>query len=126
MLFGSFWYFQDRGGSVTTTYDECLAEIELTEELAREEGLEIDRVGFESALEQQRAVSRAGAASRFADTVRERADLYARYSAQPTEFLGYTQLEAEGTITGLLDLAQAVDVAEAGQEIGRASCRERV
>jgi alanyl-tRNA synthetase len=98
-------------------YDTYGFPLELTEELAREEGLEIDRVGFESALEQQRAVSRAGAASRFADTVRERADLYARYSAQPTEFLGYTQLEAEATITGLLDLAQAVEVAEAGQEI---------
>jgi alkanesulfonate monooxygenase SsuD/methylene tetrahydromethanopterin reductase-like flavin-dependent oxidoreductase (luciferase family) len=37
MLFGSFWYFQDRGGPATTTYDECLAEIELTEELGFDE-----------------------------------------------------------------------------------------
>ncbi|HZS01105.1 MAG TPA: LLM class flavin-dependent oxidoreductase [Chloroflexota bacterium] len=37
MQFGSFWYFQDRGQPVTQTYDECLAEIELTEELGFDE-----------------------------------------------------------------------------------------
>ncbi len=98
-------------------YDTYGFPLELTEELAREEGLGVDRAGFESALEQQRVVSRAGAATRFADTVRQRAELYARYSVQPTEFLGYSQLEAEATIVGILDLTRAIESAEAGQEI---------
>ena len=98
-------------------YDTYGFPLELTEELARDEGLAVDRDGFISALERQRALSRAGAAGRFADTARERAALYANYSLRPTEFVGYSQLEAVARVVGILEPTKEIEVGEAGQEV---------
>jgi alanyl-tRNA synthetase len=98
-------------------YDTYGFPLELTEELARDVGLGVDREGFAAALEHQRAVSRAGAAGRFADTVRARAELYARYGQQPVDFVGWRQLEAEATLIGILEPTRAIEIAEAGQEV---------
>lgn len=97
-------------------YDTFGFPFELTEELAREAGLTVDRRGFEEALERQRVLSRASV-GRFADTQRQRAELYARFSAQPTEFVGYDHTEAEAKVVAILGLAEAKVEANAGDEV---------
>ncbi|MDW8059047.1 MAG: alanine--tRNA ligase [Thermomicrobium sp.] len=97
-------------------YDTYGFPLELTEELARESGLSVDRAGFERALERQRELSRASV-GRFADTQRQRAELYARFSGRPTEFLGYETLQAEATVLGILDVNDLREEAEAGEEV---------
>ena len=68
--------------------------LEMTQEIAGEAGVEIDRAGFESALEAQRSRSRAhGAAAQTSDA----GDDLSTDDA-PTAFLGYAQLEAEAVV----------------------------
>jgi len=104
------------GDEAFRLYDTYGFPLELTEELAREAGLEVDRAGFERALERQRELSRASV-GRFADTQRQRAGLYARFSEQPTEFLGYEQLQAEATVVGIIGIDQTREEAEAGDQV---------
>lgn len=104
------------GDEAFRLYDTYGFPLELTEELAREASLEVDRAGFERALERQRELSRASV-GRFADTQRQRAGLYARFSERPTEFLGYEQLQAEVTVVGILGIDQTREEAEAGDQV---------
>jgi alanyl-tRNA synthetase len=70
--------------------------VELTEELARERGLEVDRDGYERAMEEQRA--RARAASKFGqeEGAGSRASWTVVSEGADSEFLGYRTLAAEG------------------------------
>ncbi|WP_448574666.1 alanine--tRNA ligase [Thermomicrobium sp.] len=104
------------GDEAFRLYDTYGFPLELTEELARESGFTVDRAGFERALERQRELSRASV-GRFADTQRQRAELYARFSERPTEFVGYDHLETTATIVGVLGLSELRQEAEAGEEI---------
>ena len=84
--------------------------IELTQELLGDAGLSVDTDRFAELLEQQRARAREAAKK-----VPIGLDAGA---VPPTEFVGYTQPEAEGTIVTLLDLEnREIDVAEEGQEV---------
>ncbi len=95
-------------------YDTYGFPLELTAEMATEEGLSVDEDGFRIAMERQRETSRSGAA--FKAEGRDRADLYA--SIQPrTEFLGYSETEAHATIVAILGPDGAMDQAEAGQQV---------
>jgi alanyl-tRNA synthetase len=104
------------GDEAFRLYDTYGFPLELTEELARESGFTVDRAGFERALERQRELSRASV-GRFADTQRQRAELYAQFSERPTEFVGYDRLETTATIVGILGLSDLRQEAEAGEEI---------
>ena len=69
-------------------YDTHGIPVELIEEISRDEGLQVDRQGFEAAMEGQRARSRATAKFEAADvSVYDRLDLPARQS----EFRGYPE-----------------------------------
>ncbi len=69
--------------------------IELTEEIARERGLEVDRAGFERAMEEQR--ERARAASKFARTDERAAAPWTDAVKGPdSQFLGYPSMSAGG------------------------------
>lgn len=90
--------------------------IELTEEIATERGLAVDREGFEAAMEQQRSRARAafeGAAD--ADTSEAYRSLLR--GVDQTEFVGYTDLEATGTVLALVREGTAVEQADEGQDI---------
>ncbi|HEX2030788.1 MAG TPA: alanine--tRNA ligase [Actinomycetota bacterium] len=86
---------------------------ELTEELAREQGLEVDAEGFERLMEEQRERARA-AARGVAD---RRALVEAAREGGPTEFLGYERLEAEAAIRALIAGERAVGSATEGQAV---------
>ncbi|MEU1970376.1 alanine--tRNA ligase [Microbacterium sp. NPDC019599] len=88
--------------------------IDLTLEIAEEAGLTVDRAAFDSLMQEQRARAKADAKARkrqLADTSVYR-DLRAKGE---TAFTGYTDLETESTVLGILVDGTPVDRATAGQ-----------
>ncbi|MGB8635849.1 MAG: alanine--tRNA ligase [Rhodanobacteraceae bacterium] len=73
-------------------YDTYGFPVDLTADIARERGLEVDMDGFEKAMQAQR--QRARAASQFASGTHMPAELVK--SLQATEFLGYDRLAVDG------------------------------
>ena len=82
---------------------------ELTAEIAREQGLEVDMPGFEAEMARQREQSRA--AQGFSGGM-EMLTAYENLGVEPSRFVGYTQLSRETVIAALL-----VDNAPAGHAI---------
>ncbi len=89
--------------------------LELTQEIAREHGLEVDVAGFEREMEAQRKRGRA-AGGKFAGD-REDQRRYEALGAAPTAFLGYETLAADTTVVGLLRDGEPVQSAAAGDEV---------
>ena len=88
---------------------------ELTQEIAREHGLEVDMGGFEREMEDQRSQSRS-VGERFGgdfDAIRVYQDL----GVGSTPFLGYEALSASTVIVGLLAEGQPVNQATQGEKI---------
>jgi len=83
--------------------------VDLLEELAQEEGLELDRAGFDEALERERrrgqASWRGEVAARFRPEYEDLAERGVR-----SEFVGYDRLEAGGKVVALLGESGEVDL----------------
>jgi alanyl-tRNA synthetase len=94
-------------------YDTYGFPLDLTADIARERGLVVDNAGFEAAMGQQRETARA--AGKFGGGVQLPADLVA--TLQPTVFLGYDELQADGLkVVALLRDGRPVDAVAAGDE----------
>ncbi len=96
------------GELVFRLYDTYGFPMDLTADIARERGLQIDEVGFEREMNAQR--ERARAASRFGP----------QETIQPvvegdTDFTGYERLEDQATVIGLFHNGEAVDALAAGE-----------
>ena len=102
------------GPHVFHLYDTYGFPAELTQELAAEQGVEIDLAGFEREMEAQR--ERARAAARFRLTDAESAEAYAALSHIQTRFVGYETPCHETTIAGIIAGGQTVESAEEGDE----------
>ena len=101
------------GADAFRLYDTYGFPLDLTQDIARERGLGVDLDGFEAAMEKQRETARA--AGKFGGGVQLPADLVARL--QPTRFLGYDALQAEGMVVlALLHEGRPVESIEAGQD----------
>jgi alanyl-tRNA synthetase len=88
---------------------------ELTQEIAREYGLEVDMEGFEREMEAQRERAR-GSSGKFGgdfDTLR----VYQALGVGSTTFLGYQTLSASTVVVGLLAEGQPVNQAVQGQKV---------
>jgi alanyl-tRNA synthetase len=105
------------GREVFRLYDTYGFPFDLTLELARERGLEVDRAGFEQALAEQREISRGAATEAFRDRARSRAEVYVGLAGGPTTFLGYQETAGEGRIVGLVGPDGPLDEVEAGQPV---------
>ncbi|MFT4040644.1 MAG: alanine--tRNA ligase [Thermomicrobiales bacterium] len=105
------------GREVFRLYDTYGFPFDLTLELAREQGLEVDQAGFDDAFAEARAASRGGAAAAFQDTSRNRAEIYVAMAGGPTTFTGYTSTAEDATILGLAGPDGAVEEAEAGDAV---------
>jgi alanyl-tRNA synthetase len=90
-------------------YDTYGFPVDLTADIARERGLELDQAGFETAMEGQR--ERARAASRFGVDMRGGAEL-----AAITDFSGYERVADESRVVALLRGGVEVDALAAGEE----------
>ncbi|MDQ3694787.1 MAG: alanine--tRNA ligase [Chloroflexota bacterium] len=91
--------------------------LDLTIELAREHGLEVDRAGFAAALADQRATSRGSAATAFKDLAQGRTELYVAAAGHATNFLGYDDSAAASTVVALIGAEGQVTEADAGQTV---------
>jgi alanyl-tRNA synthetase len=97
------------GETVFRLYDTYGFPLDLTADVARERGLNIDQAGFDAAMEAQRG--RARAASKFGPEIRNSVKLSGR-----TDFLGYDRLAETGVVTSLIFDGAVVDALRPGQE----------
>lgn len=100
------------GKDAFTLYDTYGFPLELTEEIAAEHRLVVDRAGFEVEMEHQRSQSQE-AHETIDLTVQETLDELAEH-VQETQFVGYTQPSAQAQVTALLVNGKSVQSAEAG------------
>ena len=88
--------------------------MEMTQEIARERGVDVDMEGFRREMEAQR--QRARAAAQFGDE-RAKIRVYEGLGVGATKFLGYEQLTASSVVVGLIAEGQAVNEVKEGQEV---------
>ncbi len=106
------------GERAFTLYDTYGFPLELTQEVAHERGIEVDIEGFKRALEEQRQRAReaSGISEKlFVQTGTALAEL--AQQASPTEFVGYSRLEEQGQVVGLVHQGNLIPVAHEGQQI---------
>ncbi|MBP5332075.1 MAG: alanine--tRNA ligase, partial [Lachnospiraceae bacterium] len=92
-------------------YDTFGFPLELTVEMAGEEGLNVDEEGFKAAMEQQKQTARAGSAFAQKNTTDVFDDLD---SSITSEFIGYDHLSAEQDILAIADENAIVDSVSQG------------
>ena len=88
--------------------------VEMTQEIARERGVEVDAAGFEREMAAQRERGRASA--QFGEE-RAKIRLYESLGVGATRFLGYGQLSASSPVVGLIADDAAASEASAGQAV---------
>ena len=94
-------------------YDTYGFPVDLTADIARERGLEVDMPGFEQAMNEQR--ERARSAGRFEAKGQMPADLASQL--KPTSFLGYEALRNQGSkVLGIVRAGKQFDRLDAGEE----------
>lgn len=95
-------------------YDTFGFPVELTEEYAAKEGLQIDLDGFERALEAQRA--RARSARQSNDSMQVQNDTLRKIDVE-SEFIGYNDHHTEAKVTAIILNDEPVDFAQEGDHI---------
>ncbi|MDO4641238.1 MAG: alanine--tRNA ligase [Neisseria sp.] len=95
------------GDMVFKLYDTYGFPYDLTADMARELGIELDEEGFEREMEAQR--NRARAAQSF------KANAQVAYNGADSQFHGYDKRECEATILALYKGSEAVDELQAGE-----------
>ena len=91
--------------------------IDLTLEMAAEQGLEVDRDGFKRLMTEQRERAKADARARKSGLTSTTAYREVMERSGTTEFTGYTQLTSEAKVTGLLRDGANVDSAVPGDHV---------
>ncbi|MFO7955037.1 alanine--tRNA ligase [Thioalkalivibrio sp.] len=97
------------GETIFLLYDTYGFPVDLTGDIARERGLELDMEGFESAMADQRARARAASHFSMEDGGLPQVDV-------ETEFSGYETVDDEGRVIALYQNGEAVDRLEVGAE----------
>ena len=96
------------GEHIFKLYDTYGFPYDLTADMARELGIELDEAGFEREMEAQRA--RARAAQSF------KANAQLPYEGQDTEFKGYSERQTESKVLALYKDGEQVDELNEGEE----------
>ena len=104
------------GELIFKLYDTYGFPLDLTEEIARDEGFSLDRKGFEEAMEGQRARARESWKGSAEEALKEVYRALASQNLQ-TEFVGYDRLEAEGKLLKIFKGDTEVEVAHEGEEV---------
>ena len=108
------WLKAITGHEAFILYDTYGFPPELTAEIAREHGLDVDMAGFEQEMERQREQSRA--AQGFTGGM-EILTAYENLGVGPSQFVGYRRLEQETLVLGLLVDNVAAGHAVPGQPV---------
>ena len=93
-----------KGTTAFTLHDTYGFPLELTEEIAGERGVAVDREGFDTDMAEQRRRAKAGRKSNATDE--DQTDIYRELSEQfgATEFVGYTDTTAEGRVLSVYEV----------------------
>lgn len=102
------------GQDVFKMYDTYGFPVDLTEDFADEQGLTVDRDGFEQAMEEQR--ERARAARQDVDSMQIQGGPLSELTVT-SQFVGYTELVATGKVEAIIFDNQLTDQAEEGQTV---------
>jgi alanyl-tRNA synthetase len=106
---------QVSGDAVFKLYDTYGFPLDLVEEAAQEEGLELDHVTYKVALEEQR--ERARKTAKFTQTA-SRTNVAKVIEEFPvTQFVGYTQQQVQGTLLAMVKDDQRVTESQQGDEV---------
>jgi len=107
---------QVSGSTAFLLHDTQGFPLDLTLEMAAEAGLTVDTAEFDRLMQEQRSRARADSKARKGGL--EDLTVYRRLlDAGPTEFTGYTELESEGTVRGLINGGERVRSAAAGSTV---------
>ncbi|WP_282032993.1 alanine--tRNA ligase [Metabacillus indicus] len=102
------------GADVFRLYDTYGFPVELTEEYAQEEQMEIDHEGFKREMEGQR--ERARAARQDVDSMQVQGGVLGEIKADST-FVGYSSLTAKASVSVLLKNGEIISEAHEGEEV---------
>ncbi|MED1726033.1 alanine--tRNA ligase [Brevibacillus parabrevis] len=102
------------GQDVFKMYDTYGFPVDLTEDFANEQGLSVDRDGFDKAMEEQR--ERARAARQDVDSMQIQGGPLSELTVT-SQFVGYTELVATGKVEAIIFDNQLVEEAEEGQTV---------
>jgi len=103
------------GDAVFRLYDTYGFPVDLTADILRGRGLDLDHAGFESAMQIQRERARAAWKGSGDTTVEE---IYARIAKDlSTTFIGYEQERAESVIRAVIVAGESRDVARDGEAV---------
>ncbi|WP_421616821.1 alanine--tRNA ligase [Brevibacillus sp. TJ4] len=105
---------QISGKDVFKMYDTYGFPVDLTEDFAAEQGLSIDREGFEQAMEEQR--ERARAARQDVDSMQTQGGPLSDLTVT-SQFVGYTELVASGKVEAIIWNNELTEAAEEGQTV---------
>lgn len=94
------------GQTAFTLYDTFGFPLDLTADVCRERGVEVDESGFDAAMTRQREQARAAGKFKAADTL--------EYSGVSTKFVGYERLEQAAKVTALYRGGVSVPSVHAG------------
>ncbi|MGD1700180.1 alanine--tRNA ligase [Dapis sp. BLCC M229] len=103
---------QISGEDAFKLYDTYGFPLELTQEIAEENGLTVDVNGFESEMEQARIISQLAH-----ETIDLTAEGGVKLDVDQTEFLGYTDLTSPAQVMALVADGEQVDSAETGTQV---------
>ncbi|SEM31385.1 alanyl-tRNA synthetase [Mesobacillus persicus] len=102
-----------QGKDIFRLYDTYGFPVELTEEYAEDEGMQVDHQGFESEMELQR--ERARSARQDTGSMQVQGGILGDITVE-SQFVGYEELEVEGNVVALLKDGQLVDSVTTGDE----------
>lgn len=105
------------GADAFKLYDTYGFPLELTQEMAEEQGFSVDTDGFGLAMEDQR--QRARSARQETEYISEQGNLFKQLREEmgETNFVGYNALAARASVLGVLRDGQRVKSAQAGEEV---------
>ncbi len=101
------------GGEAFKLHDTYGFPLDLTVEMAQEQGLSVDVDGFDAAMQNQKETARA---ARKDGSSWEGTDAYVFDGAEPTVFTGYNTLTDTAKIVGVVAEGEVSSVIEAGQK----------
>ncbi|MEX2425196.1 MAG: alanine--tRNA ligase [Thermomicrobiaceae bacterium] len=96
-------------------YDTFGFPLELTAELARDHGLDVDNRGFNEAMERQRSTSRAGAGRAAGATDESLPAIRAATSGHKTRFVGYDSADTQSSVVAIILDSDRVEQLQSGQ-----------
>lgn len=106
---------QISGKDAFDLYDTYGFPLELTQEIAAEQGLTVDEKGFAKAMKEQQ--DRGRSAHKTIDLTVQSALEQLATTVHPTDFLGYTDFSAQAKVVALLVNGESVKQAKAGTEV---------